>query len=100
MSGSLRGGIGDSSRLAFDLLYFFWSASQLISLTFRRIKEQLLHSTRFLRIIEALFARKVKKIPSGKNTVMPIDSNSVIIVVVVCYNPLKQNSTSKESFSL
>jgi hypothetical protein len=52
----------------------------------------------FLHNIEALFARKVKKIPSEKNTAMPIDSNSVIIVILVCYNPLKRNNTSKESF--
>ena len=59
-----QGRIGNISRLAFDLLLLlFWSASQLISLTFRRHQRTCYSLYPLLKHIEPLFVRKVKKIP-------------------------------------
>ena len=59
-----QGRIGNISRLAFDLLLLlFWSASQLISLIFRRHQRTCYSLYPLLKHIEPLFVRKVKKIP-------------------------------------
>ena len=74
----------------------FLVGQPIYSLTFRRHQRTCYSVHPFPKHIEALFVRKVKKIPLGTQQLIAIRARHIIMGAFVCYNSSKQNILLKD----